>query len=56
VEEEHGFFLAVDVPPEVDQTKIDQYLCSQCDSGRWGMQDGYLVNVNMVDESDPQSS
>src|SRR5258708_1121392 len=50
VEEEHGFFLAVDVPPEVDQTMIDEYLCNQSDSGRWEMQDGYLANVNFTDE------
>jgi hypothetical protein len=46
VEEENGNFLAVDVPPSVDQLAIDQYLAAESNSGRWEMQDGYLQNIN----------
>lgn len=42
VEEQYGDFLAVDVPPIVDQQAIDVYLLAECDAGRWEMQDGYL--------------
>src|SRR5580704_2667362 len=42
VEEQCGDFLAVDVPPSVDQKAIDAYLVSESESGRWELQDGYL--------------
>ena len=42
VEEENGNFLAVDVPPSVDQQAIDEYLVAQTNLGRWELQDGYL--------------
>jgi hypothetical protein len=45
VEEEHGFFLAVDVPPSVDQKEVDAYLVEQSESGRWEMQDGFLSSI-----------
>lgn len=45
VEEQYGDFFAVDVPPEVDQQAIDDYLLSECKAGRWEMQDGYLHTV-----------
>jgi hypothetical protein len=45
VEEEHGFFLAVDVPPTLDQLAVDAYLVEQSESGRWEMQDGFLSNI-----------
>jgi hypothetical protein len=43
VEEEHGDFLAVDVPPTVDQRAVDEYLIAEKNSGRWELQDGYLA-------------
>lgn len=46
VEEQGGDFLAVDVPPDVDQKAIDDYLLSESQSGRWEMQDGYLHSIN----------
>lgn len=46
VEEQDGDFFAVDVPPEVDQSAIDNYLLAECTAGRWEMQDGYLHTVN----------
>lgn len=45
IEEQDGNFLAVDVPPSVDQRAIDQYLLRESESGRWEMQDGYLHSV-----------
>jgi hypothetical protein len=45
VEEQHGDFLAVDVPPTVDQKAIDAYLVSESESGRWELQDGYLNSI-----------
>lgn len=42
VEEQHGDFFAVDVPPTVDQASIDDYLRAERRSGRWEMQDGHL--------------
>jgi uncharacterized protein DUF4265 len=45
VEEQHGNFLAVDVPPSVAQSEIDDYLVAESNSGRWEMQDGYLHTV-----------
>jgi hypothetical protein len=47
IEEEHGgTFLALDIPPSIDQQAIDQYLVSESESGRWEMQDGCLQTVN----------
>jgi len=45
VEEQHGDFLAVDVPPDVDQKAIDAYLVDESEFGRWELQDGYLNNI-----------
>jgi hypothetical protein len=45
VEEQHGDFLAIDVPPTVDQPAIDDYLRGERRAGRWEMQDGYLDTV-----------
>lgn len=38
-------FLAIDVPPSVDQKAIDEYLLREKEAGRWSMQDGYLHGV-----------
>jgi len=54
VEEQHGNFLAVDVPPSVDQTAIDKYLGAQSESGRWEMQDGYLHSIKTSKPDDEQ--
>jgi Domain of unknown function (DUF4265) len=45
VEEQHGNFFAVDVPPSADQQAVDRYLVSESESGRWEVQDGYLHTV-----------
>jgi hypothetical protein len=45
VEEQYGDFLAVDVPPSLDQRAIDAYLVAESDSGRWELQDGYLQSI-----------
>ena len=47
VEEEHGLFLAVDVPPSVDQIAVDAYLVEETKAGRWEMQDGFLSNITI---------
>jgi hypothetical protein len=47
VEEQHGNFLAVDVPTTVDQTAVDDYLVAESESGRWEMQDGYLHSIKV---------
>jgi hypothetical protein len=44
-EEQYGDFIAVDVPPSVDQHAIDTYLVAESDSGRWELQDGYLHTI-----------
>jgi Domain of unknown function (DUF4265) len=44
VEHKDNDFLAVDVPPGLDQHKVDAFLIEQADHGRWGMQDGNLNN------------
>jgi hypothetical protein len=45
VEDQDGRFLAVDVPPSVDQAAIDRYLVEESEKGRWEMQDGYLHTI-----------
>lgn len=45
IEEQGGDFLAVDVPPTVDQLEVDQYLLRESGLGRWEMQDGYLHTI-----------
>jgi hypothetical protein len=45
IEEQGGDFLAVDVPPTVDQLEVDQYLLRESELGRWEMQDGYLHSI-----------
>jgi hypothetical protein len=47
VEEQHGDFLAVDVPPSVDQQAIDRYLVAESEAGRWELQDGYLDSISI---------
>lgn len=42
VEEQYGDFFAVDVPPTVDQSAVDDYLRAERRAGRWEMQDGYI--------------
>lgn len=46
IEEQHGNFLAVDVPPSLDQSETDDYLVAESNSGRWEIQDGYLHSIN----------
>jgi hypothetical protein len=48
VEEQYGDFLAIDVPPIVDQPFIDDFLRAERRSGRWEMQDGYLNETVMA--------
>jgi hypothetical protein len=48
VEEQYGNFLAVDVPPSLIQSDVDEYLLAESNSGRWEMQDGYLHTINIV--------
>jgi hypothetical protein len=50
VEEQHGDFFAVDVPPSVDQKAIDAYLVAESESGRWELQDGYLQSIKTTQE------
>jgi uncharacterized protein DUF4265 len=38
VEIQYGDFIAVDVPPTVDQEAIDDYLVGESDAGRWALQ------------------
>jgi uncharacterized protein DUF4265 len=45
IEVNDGDFLAIDVPPSVNQKEIDDYLISESRSGRWGLQDGFLSSV-----------
>ena len=47
VETKDDDFLAIDVPPSVDQKAIDEYLLHEKRAGRWSMQDGYLHSVAM---------
>jgi hypothetical protein len=42
---ENGILLAVDVPPSVDQEKVDAYLIEQVELGRWQVQDAFLSSV-----------
>lgn len=45
IEESHGDFFAVDVPPSVNQPAIDEYLVGESEAGRWELQDGCLQGV-----------
>lgn len=45
IEVKHEDFFAVDVPPSLDQQAIDRYLVTESESGRWGLQDGYLSTI-----------
>jgi hypothetical protein len=47
VEEQHGDFFAVDVPPSVDQQAVDEFLVAGSESGRWEMQDGHVQTVKI---------
>jgi hypothetical protein len=42
VETQFNDFIAVDVPDTVDQGAIEDFLVAEKESGRWGMQDGFL--------------
>jgi len=42
LEIEDDDFFAIDVPPELDQKEIDKFLISEAESGRWGLQDGFV--------------
>lgn len=37
-------FFAVDVPPSVNQNEIDEYLIGEAESGRWGLEDGFVAS------------
>jgi len=53
LEIEDDDFFAVDVPPSVNQKEIDDYLIVEAESGRWGLQDGFvshLLRFNRTDE------
>jgi Domain of unknown function (DUF4265) len=52
VEEQHGDFFAVDVPPSLDQKEIDSYLVAESELGRWELQDGYLHSIRTTKQSD----
>ena len=45
VEIEDEDFFAVDVPPSINQKEIDDYLISEAESGRWGLQDGFVIRA-----------
>ncbi|HSS20487.1 MAG TPA: DUF4265 domain-containing protein [Pyrinomonadaceae bacterium] len=47
LEIEDDDFFAGDVPPSVNQKDIDDYLISESESGRWGLQDGHLANPSL---------
>lgn len=55
VEQQYGDFLAVDVPPSVDQQAIDAYLVAESDAGRWEMQDGYLHTIRTTKEPETKA-
>lgn len=38
-------FFAIDVPPTVDQKHIDEYLIKEAESGKWGLEDGYVGTI-----------
>lgn len=42
VEINDGDFVAIDVPPSANQKEIDDYLVKESESGRWGLQDGFV--------------
>lgn len=42
VEINDGDFFAIDVPPSANQEEIDAYLIAESESGRWGLQDGFV--------------
>ena len=35
-------FFSIDVPPNVDQKEIDEFLISESESGRWGLDHGFV--------------
>jgi hypothetical protein len=43
LEREDDDFFAVDVPPSVNQEEIDHFLIAEAESGRWGLQDGFVL-------------
>jgi hypothetical protein len=45
VVENEGDFIAIDVPPSVDQKAVDEYLVAETRAGRWEMQDGCLQTI-----------
>ena len=42
VEVEDDDFFAIDVPPSVNQKEIDDFLIAEAESGRWGLEDGFV--------------
>jgi len=42
LEVEDDDFFAVDVPPSVNQKEIDDFLIAEAESGRWGLEDGFV--------------
>jgi len=42
---EDNDFFAIDVPPTVNQKEIDDYLISEAEYGRWGLEDGSLQSL-----------
>jgi len=38
-------FFAVDVPPSVNQKEIDEFLIAEAESGRWGLEDGFVQST-----------
>jgi hypothetical protein len=45
VEIEDDDFFAVDVPTTVDQKEIDDFLIGEAESGRWGLEDGFVLST-----------
>jgi hypothetical protein len=45
LEVEDDDFFAVDVPPSVNQREIDNFLMAEAESGRWGLQDGFVQSL-----------
>jgi len=46
IEIEDDDLFAVDVPPSVNQKEIDDFLISEAESGRWGLEDGCVRSIS----------
>jgi len=42
LEVEDDDFFSVDVPPSLNQKEIDDFLIAEAESGRWGLEDGFV--------------